>query len=97
MAARPGGPPSPAPWASSWSPGLVVLLFVVYELFVTDLLNEGKQSDLSQQLHEQDEGTAASPTTPRADLTGGAFAVLYIPRLGSTTSAWSSTGPARGS
>ena len=26
--------------------------------------------------------TAASPTTPRADLTGGAFAVLYIPRLG---------------
>jgi sortase (surface protein transpeptidase) len=63
--------------------GLVVLLFVVYELFVTDLLNEGRQSDLSQQLHEQwDEGTAASPTTPRADLTGGAFAVLYIPRLG---------------
>ena len=63
--------------------GLVVLLFVVYELFVTDLLNEGKQSDLSQQLHAQwDESTSMPGTTPRADLTGGAFAVLYIPRLG---------------
>ena len=63
--------------------GLVVLLFVVYELFVTDLLNEGEQSDLSQQLHAQwDESTDPETTTPRADLTGGAFAVLYIPRLG---------------
>jgi sortase (surface protein transpeptidase) len=60
--------------------GLVVLLFVVYELFVTDLLNKGKQSDLSQQLHEQ--WDANPGTTPRTDLTGGAFAVLYIPRLG---------------
>ena len=63
--------------------GLVVLLFVVYELFVTDLLNEGEQSDLSQQLHAQwDQSTDPETTTPRADLTGGAFAVLYIPRLG---------------
>jgi sortase (surface protein transpeptidase) len=64
--------------------GLVVLLFVVYELFVTDLLNERKQSDLSQSLHQQWERTPpASTSTPRADLTGGnAFAVLYIPRLG---------------
>jgi sortase A len=64
--------------------GLVVLLFVVYELFVTDLLNRSEQSDLSQSLHEQWERTPSAPTTtPRADLTGGnAFAVLYIPRLG---------------
>ena len=64
--------------------GLVVLLFVVYELFVTDLLNKGTQSDLSHALHAQWERTpAASSPTPRADLTGGnAFAVLYIPRLG---------------
>lgn len=62
--------------------GLVVLLFVGYELFVTDLLNESKQSDLSQQLH-QTWDQAAGTTTPRQDLTGGdAFAVLYIPRLG---------------
>jgi sortase A len=61
--------------------GLIVLLFVVYELFVTDLLNEGRQSDLSQQLHEQWDNPSPG-TTPRADLTGGAFAVLYIPRLG---------------
>jgi sortase (surface protein transpeptidase) len=64
--------------------GLVVLLFVVYELFVTDLLNQGKQSDLSRSLHEQWEHTPPAATTaPRADLTGGnAFAVLHIPRLG---------------
>ena len=63
--------------------GLIVLLFVVYELFVTDLLNEGEQSDLNQQLHAQWEQSADPGTaTPRADLTGGAFAVLYIPRLG---------------
>jgi len=65
--------------------GLVVLLFVVYELFVTDLINKGKQSDLSQSLHQQWSRTpaAAAASTPRADLTGGnAFAVLYIPRLG---------------
>jgi sortase A len=63
--------------------GLVVLLFVVYELFVTDLLNESRQSDLSRQLHERWEGSPAeATTTPRVDLTGGAFAVLYIPRLG---------------
>jgi sortase (surface protein transpeptidase) len=63
--------------------GLVVLLFVVYELFVTDLLNEGEQRDLSQQLHAQwEQSTDPATATPRADLTGGAFAVLYIPRLG---------------
>jgi sortase (surface protein transpeptidase) len=63
--------------------GLVVLLFVVYELFVTDLLNQGTQSDLSQSLHQQWERTPGATTAPRADLTGGnAFAVLYIPRLG---------------
>jgi sortase A len=62
--------------------GLVVLLFVVYELFVTDLLNEGTQSELSQVLHEEWDRDPGTPT-PRADLTGGdAFAVLYIPRLG---------------
>jgi sortase A len=65
--------------------GLVVLLFVVYELFVTDLINEGRQSDLSHSLHQQWSRTTPAPASapPRADLTGGnAFAVLYIPRLG---------------
>jgi sortase A len=65
--------------------GLVVLLFVVYELFITDLLNKGAQSDLSHQLHQQWNGQGTGTTaTPFPDLTGGdAFAVLYIPRLGS--------------
>ena len=63
--------------------GLVVLLFVVYELFVTDWLNEGEQTQLSQSLHEQWERSPGEPAAPLADLTGGnAFAVLYIPRLG---------------
>jgi sortase (surface protein transpeptidase) len=65
--------------------GLVVLLFVVYELFVTDLINKGTQSDLSQSLHSQWQRTppASATAVPRPDLTGGnAFAVLYIPRLG---------------
>jgi sortase (surface protein transpeptidase) len=63
--------------------GRVVLLFVVYELFITDLLNQSTQSDLSQQLHQTWDQTAATPAAPRADQTGGdAFAVLYIPRLG---------------
>jgi sortase A len=63
--------------------GLVVLLFVVYELFVTDLLNQGRQTDLSRSLHQQWSADPGGTATPRADLTGGnAFAVLYIPRLG---------------
>jgi sortase A len=65
--------------------GLVVLLFVVYELFVTDMINKGTQRDLSQSLHSQWQRTppASASAAPRPDLTGGnAFAVLYIPRLG---------------
>ena len=63
--------------------GLVLLLFVVYELFVTDLINKGTQSDLSRSLHAQWQRPSTGSAAPRRDLTGGnAFAVLYIPRLG---------------
>jgi len=62
--------------------GVIVLLFVVYELFVTDLLNGQRQDDLSRQVHEQWSEDAPSSSSPRAQVPGDAFAVLHIPRLG---------------
>jgi sortase (surface protein transpeptidase) len=61
--------------------GLVVLLFVVYELFVTDLIAERHQDELSEQLEAEwdDAGPAA---VARPEVPGDALAVLYIPRLG---------------
>ena len=62
--------------------GVIVLLFVVYELFVTDLLNGQRQDDLSRQVHEQWSQKAPSSSSPGSQVPGGAFAVLHIPRLG---------------
>ncbi len=59
--------------------GLVVLLFVVYELFVTDLLNGERQEDLNQQVRTEWE---ADPPEPGSQVPGDAIAVLHIPRLG---------------
>jgi sortase (surface protein transpeptidase) len=61
--------------------GVIVLLFVVYELFVTDLLNGQRQEDLDQQVHEQWSREETS-SSPRPQVPGDAFAVLHIPRLG---------------
>ena len=66
--------------------GVVVLLFVVYEVYVTDLLNRGQQDHLTQQLHQQWQQSPAKPATPTAHPpafpAGDALAVVYIPRLG---------------
>jgi sortase A len=66
--------------------GVVVLLFVVYEVYVTDLFNRGQQEHLSQQLHDQWSKSPATPATPAAHPpafpAGDALAVIYIPRLG---------------
>jgi sortase A len=59
--------------------GVIVLLFVVYELFVTDLLNGQRQDDLNRQVHAEWE---ANPPVPGSQVPGDAFAVLHIPRLG---------------
>jgi sortase A len=63
--------------------GMVLLLFVVYEVYVTDLLTAQRQDELSTELREQ---WAADPTPERGSLTqveiGDAFGVLRIPRLG---------------
>lgn len=66
--------------------GVVVLLFVVYEVYVTDLFNREDQQNLSQQLHEQWSKTPATVADPAAHPpaypAGDALAVIYIPRLG---------------
>jgi len=67
--------------------GLVVLLFVVYEVYVTDLLNDRQQGQLNEQLHDQwDAGPAPEAGTPIAPqvepAVGEPLAVLHIPRLG---------------
>jgi sortase A len=69
--------------------GVVLLLFVVYELWVTDLLNAQAQSKLDQSLHDQwgASAPAAAPGAPGAPdrgpfAVGQAFAILHIPRLG---------------
>jgi sortase (surface protein transpeptidase) len=65
--------------------GVVLLLFVVYELYVTDLLNRHEQTHLTQQLQQQ---WRKEPSLPAASTAHGhvsvgqAFAILHIPRLG---------------
>ncbi|MGY1752210.1 class E sortase [Blastococcus sp. SYSU D01042] len=63
--------------------GLVLLLFVGYEVWVTDLLTAQRQDELGEELRE--EWAAEPPTTPgtitQVDV-GDAFGVLRIPRLG---------------
>jgi sortase A len=61
--------------------GVIVLLFVVYELFITDLLNGQRQNDLNQQVHEQ-WNHEAPRSSQHPQVPGDAFAVLHIPRLG---------------
>jgi sortase (surface protein transpeptidase) len=89
----PPPPPATAPAPECWrtvarttgeilvTGGLVVLLFVVYELFVTDLLTEQRQVELSQGLHEQWNRVPASPPE-HVSKVGDAFAVLHIARFG---------------
>jgi sortase A len=63
--------------------GMVLLLFVVYEVYVTDLLTAQRQDELSTELREQWE---SEPAPERGSITqveiGDAFGVLRIPRLG---------------
>jgi sortase (surface protein transpeptidase) len=60
--------------------GYVLLLFVVYELWVTDLQSNARQDELTAELRE--EWSAPTAVVP-AELQGGeAFAMLHIPRLG---------------
>jgi len=64
--------------------GLVMMLFVFYEVYVTDFLNDRTQGQLSDEIHQQWE--AAPPADPAAPpvapAVGQPVAVLHIPRLG---------------
>ena len=62
--------------------GVVVLLFVVYEVYVTDLLNDRTQGNLAEQIHEQWDQASAAPENLVAPAVGDPLAVLHIPRLG---------------
>jgi sortase (surface protein transpeptidase) len=62
--------------------GVIVLLFVVYEVYVTDLLNNRTQNNLADQIHEQWDAEAAAPENLVAPAVGQPLAVLHIPRLG---------------
>jgi len=61
--------------------GLVVLLFVVYELVVTDLLNERRQAQLNEQVQAEWRAPSSTPGGPEPTV-GAPIAVLHIPRLG---------------
>jgi sortase A len=63
--------------------GMVLLLFVVYEVYVTDLLTAQRQDELSTELREQweSEPAPAPGSITQVDV-GDAFGVLRIPRLG---------------
>lgn len=68
--------------------GLVVLLFVVYEVYVTDWLSAGKQADATADLDERwQEVPPADPGNERTEklrpVDGEGFAKLYIPAFGS--------------
>ncbi|WP_424184610.1 class E sortase [Actinokineospora sp. G85] len=66
--------------------GVVVLLFVIYEVWITDLISAGKQNDVTSALDEQwgsptlDDGPERQQKFQFAD--GEGMAKLYIPALG---------------
>ncbi|MCE6997050.1 class E sortase [Saccharothrix sp. S26] len=66
--------------------GLVILLFVVYEVYVTDLISAGKQDDATQALDDQWNSNTVEADPQRHVqydlLDGQAFAKMYIPVFG---------------
>lgn len=61
--------------------GFVLLLFVVYELYVTDILAGRAQDELSDELRDEWDGAGGTPA-PVTPVEGEAFAFLHIPGLG---------------
>lgn len=69
--------------------GVIVLLFVGYEIWVTDQINEGRQSELTQDLRQRWDtgddplGAPDRPDGSAAELPlGEGFAFIRIPRFG---------------
>jgi sortase A len=67
--------------------GVVVLLFVVYEVYVTDWLSAGKQNDATTELDQRWLDEPTDPGNQRTEkirpIDGEGFAKLYIPAFGS--------------
>ncbi|MCG8914984.1 class E sortase [Actinokineospora sp. PR83] len=64
--------------------GVVVLLFVVYEVWITDLISAGKQDDVTSALDEQWNAPGDDPQRQQRFefAEGEGMAKLYIPALG---------------
>lgn len=66
--------------------GMVVLLFVIYEVYITDLISAGKQRDATAQLddrwHERETGEAQRSDHFEGLGEGDGFAKMYIPAFG---------------
>ncbi|SFT63305.1 sortase A [Geodermatophilus amargosae] len=65
--------------------GVVLLLFVVYELWITDLSSARDQDRLADRLETEwsaQQPAAGVPTSPAEVPVGQPFAVLHVPRLG---------------
>ncbi|MBW4719493.1 class E sortase [Saccharothrix sp. SC076] len=67
--------------------GLVILLFVVYEVYVTDLISAGKQDDATSALDNRWNANTVEGADPQRQakydlIAGQAFAKMYIPVFG---------------
>jgi sortase (surface protein transpeptidase) len=63
--------------------GVVLLLFVVYELWVTDLLSDREQAQVADELRDEWGAPGSSTPSELGPLTAGRpFAFLHVPRLG---------------
>ena len=61
--------------------GILVLLFVVYELFVTNLITDRHQTELRQDLTQQFRRGGTHSVDPPEPIPGGALGILRIPRI----------------
>ncbi|GAA0224650.1 hypothetical protein GCM10010492_23520 [Saccharothrix mutabilis subsp. mutabilis] len=67
--------------------GLVILLFVVYEVYITDLISAGKQDDATSALDDKWGANTVQGADPQRQaqydlVEGEAFAKMYIPAFG---------------
>lgn len=67
--------------------GLVILLFVVYEVYITDLISAGKQDDATSALDDKWGANTVQGGDPQRQaqydlVEGEAFAKMYIPAFG---------------
>ena len=67
--------------------GMVILLFVVYEVYITDLISAGKQNEATSALDSQWNSNTVTPVDPQRQaqydlIEGKAFAKMYIPVFG---------------